>query len=832
MAPYLLTCGAMILLILIAVFLGAYDSKNHRPYYTSTISKITNLSFSGVKELLASRYSKPRKIYVYMRPEDILFARRLTKDSLLKEDFRGLKFHTEVKVKDQKLSTRLDLSETKIINLAHPNRWVYHLAVEDIDDHNDSEHAQNFRLLPAVDDDHLNHYLRSRLLEKRGFDLSGGAYTELIVNGESKGLFYMEKMYRLSVAQLETLGDQGVLFQLDTNLQILRPIAKNRMAVQELENKLNLIRSGNQPLNILFDEKRMGQFYGAWDLAFSTSANPSNWLFYYNPKLGALRPLINIQTDQFDVHKTHFSSLMDEPCFLPETHSDDHPILQQLRNSMLFQEAYIREAGILSKPSFLDQFLDEERYTISRVMKNKGIKAWSLGEDPISIRTLYASAKHIRYLLVPDRVEVSAYTQKITEDRISLQIENHQCLPLEIHSLVVRDSFRCLPEIRYLIKGYDASEGDLYHFHWSEHPSWGDSLIPELAIEYTVIGLDEPKRTALIYPFDRKEYEEMVLNPIAKDATYTHFEFIKDHGNGVLKIPNGRWQIAKDLIIPSQSLLEVESGATIDLLNSAKIISYSPVHFNGNTNKPIFLTSSDSTGMGLIVIGSKELSTLENTQFEKLSNFRTNGYQLTGAVTFYESPVQISSCTFSDNLNGDDFLNIVRAEFSIQRSTFVNVLADAVDADFCQGQIIESEFLGVGNDCIDVSGSTLTVDNVKMRTVGDKGLSAGENSLVEAMDLEIVNAEIALTSKDRSEMIVQRASLHNSKIGIAIYQKKTEFGPARMTAENITIDRSELPFLVEDRSELLLDGQLVSANRKNVRDILYGIEYGKSSKTR
>jgi hypothetical protein len=47
----------------------------------------------------------------------------------------------------------------------------------------------------------------------------------------------------------------------------------------------------------------------------------------------------------------------------------------------------------------------------------------------------------------------------------------------------------------------------------------------------------------------------------------------------------------------------------------------------------------------------------------------------------------------------------------------------------------------------------------------------------------------------------------------------------------VTIKESEIPFLIEKTSSLLLDGKpYLSDNQVVVKDILYGIEYGKSSK--
>lgn len=81
-----------------------------------------------------------------------------------------------------------------------------------------------------------------------------------------------------------------------------------------------------------------------------------------------------------------------------------------------------------------------------------------------------------------------------------------------------------------------------------------------------------------------------------------------------------------------------------------------------------------------------------------------------------------------------------------------------------------------------------------------------------------------------SEIVIDEINIIDCKIGFASYQKKSEFGPACITATNLKQSNMNLPYLVEPASRLILEGRQIAANQENVRDILYGAEYGKSSK--
>ena len=82
---------------------------------------------------------------------------------------------------------------------------------------------------------------------------------------------------------------------------------------------------------------------------------------------------------------------------------------------------------------------------------------------------------------------------------------------------------------------------------------------------------------------------------------------------------------------------------------------------------------------------------------------KSKSWGLTGSVNFYESPVDIYDCIFSNNFC-EDGLNIVRTNFSIFNTSFFNIFSDAFDGDFVSGIIKNCEFKLIGNDAIDISG--------------------------------------------------------------------------------------------------------------------------------
>jgi len=263
------------------------------------------------------------------------------------------------------------------------------------------------------------------------------------------------------------------------------------------------------------------------------------------------------------------------------------------------------------------------------------------------------------------------------------------------------------------------------------------------------------------------EHSLVNINPVAK----------------LVVIKKGKHIVSNDLIVPKGWTFVIEPGSEIDLINNAAIVSYSPVYAEGTASDQVSIHSSDSTGQGLTVIDNYGNSLLQHVTFKNLNTLHKYGWYLTGAVTFYQSNVIIENCTFEDNLC-EDAINLVQSNFTFSNSYVQNTYSDGLDSDFCSGTILTSTFKNTGNDCIDLSGSVIDIKGCTITNSGDKGISGGENSLVKVDYTKINKAKTAIASKDLSTVIVSSVLLQNVGYGLVVFQKKPEFGPAKIIVTN------------------------------------------------
>ena len=201
---------------------------------------------------------------------------------------------------------------------------------------------------------------------------------------------------------------------------------------------------------------------------------------------------------------------------------------------------------------------------------------------------------------------------------------------------------------------------------------------------------------------------------------------------------------------------------------------------------------------------------------------------MSGAVNFHETNVSITNSIFENN-RCEDGLNIIRSNFSIDATAFKNAYSDAFDGDFVTGTLTNCSFINSGNDGIDVSGSTLTLENVTIKNSSDKAVSAGEASEITGKRIKIIGGEIGVVSKDLSKITLDSVNITDTRLGFAVFQKKSEFGPGSIVVTNLTLLEMELGYLVENNSKLMLNNILTSTVSNKVIDKMYGKEYGKST---
>ena len=287
----------------------------------------------------------------------------------------------------------------------------------------------------------------------------------------------------------------------------------------------------------------------------------------------------------------------------------------------------------------------------------------------------------------------------------------------------------------------------------------------------------------------------------------------------------GDWAVSGDLIVPSGIGLEVASGTRLRFGPGAALIAHGPVFLDGEKGSPVVLEGSSGHWQGVAVLQAGSLSRWRHVEVRDTAGVSRGGWSLTGGVTFYRSPVEMSSVRLLGH-SGEDALNIVSSKFELIDVDIEETASDAFDSDFSSGRIVGGIYQQIGGtsggDGIDVSGSDVSIEGARFSGVSDKALSVGEGSRVEARGLRIEDAGTGAASKDGSVLVLTDSMIEGSRVaGLMAYQKKPVYGGARLDARAVTIKGAGTPgALAQTGSELTVDGVRIAARKLNV-DRLY-----------
>lgn len=663
----------------------------------------------------------------------------------------------------------------------------------------------------------IDEWIITELERREGIAALRIDFVDVTINGKHKGVYLLEEHFDKELME-HNKRREGILvrytrniFQKNKNLK--NPVSTQQMAA--LDDILLRFNQGKLPTSKVFDIDKLATHYALSELVAGIHQHAIGNIFYYfNPVTCLLEP---IGRERGPVNKIE-GNLEAE---LQHKKSTQFIIDRLIFKDTAFVKRFIQELERISSPEFLDNFFNELG---PRLESRLNILYKEYPWTSFNKNIYYENQKKILERLFPSKDSIEAEVLGVEKDRLRIKIRNLYTFPIEIINAVSFNYLALNPtkEIVLLPLIYQETEESKYQvveFIIPEDSSWLQlsPYIGNLTINFKVIGATKSQS---------KEISSIAFNDtVRQNANYKKFNFIvADESTKKLSITPGNWTLSKNLIVPKEYTLYCSGNTKLNLVKSAKIISWAPVKFVGTEELPIVVFSQDSTGQGLVVLKAKEESILEHVEFRNLSALKETGWELTGAVTFYESPVKIISCKFQENKYGDDYLNIIRSEFSIKGSVFEKALADAFDSDFSKGEISNSFFVNCGNDGLDFSGSNIYLNNLTIDGAGDKGISVGEESDIQGRNIIVKKANLGLVSKDISKLKLEKVMLSDCNIGLSVYQKKSEFGPAQMQIKALNQNRIDNLYLVEENSILNLEGKEIKGDKENLVKMLYPIE--------
>ena len=336
----------------------------------------------------------------------------------------------------------------------------------------------------------------------------------------------------------------------------------------------------------------------------------------------------------------------------------------------------------------------------------------------------------------------------------------------------------------------------------------------DLYVDYKYLGQEHRKIIPIQHRFFDSGFTETplkILGAIIGEAQI-------NRTTKQIVIKKGTYEFTDSIELPRDWKTIIKPGANISFKNGSLLKLRGPLFVEGKKNKPVRinvesnLTYKDMGRWGGIFVSSAKTRSkvthmiLEGTGTQNLAN-RQGYYGMTGCFSFYNSDVTISHSEFN-SAQCEDALNIVKSDFILTNIIIAGARADAFDSDFSVGLVKDSIFKDSGNDGVDVSGTKLELQGLTMTNIGDKAVSVGEKSTLQAKNIDIKGAVLGVASKDLSEAIIEDIRFEGiSGTALMTYIKKQEYGPSLINCKKCVFEPGTVISGRQDGTKIIVNGK-------------------------
>jgi hypothetical protein len=249
-------------------------------------------------------------------------------------------------------------------------------------------------------------------------------------------------------------------------------------------------------------------------------------------------------------------------------------------------------------------------------------------------------------------------------------------------------------------------------------------------------------------------------------------------------------RLAAPLALPRGWRVRFEPGTELALGPGVFVEIRGDLVMAGTAAEPVLVRPAERQPWGAFAVLGERTAPLSvelaHTTFRGGAGSNAGSVRCTGSVAVYFATLAMDHVTVEQNTSED----AINPKFCTVRATdcaYRDGASDAVDYDFCTGTDVGTLVEHFGNDGIDVSGSRMRIERAVVRDVGDKGLSVGEGSRPEYVDVTVIGPRTGVAVKDKSEARFERLTIVRADTAVALYVKKPSFGPSKALFRDLVV---------------------------------------------
>ena len=673
----------------------------------------------------------------------------------------------------------------------------------------------------------INEWLFHQMLFREDILTTHYSFLNVVFNGKYKGTYAIEESFSGELLEAQH-RIPGVILKYDNQPMVYRAnsVANDDILSAQAKTATNMLLSGK--VTEVYDNDRMGRLLALmmlWDANHGIGGQ--NRRYYFNPINAQIEPISYDASPVLDLDNTEI--------VLPELQSM-HPLVAI---------AYIREIIKISEIDYLETFkmdVNEELETFLIALRREYLSLeppWkqlkkrqeSLLQN-LNSRLFIVAMADVREQPYPHLL-LEITNHGINEVMLAGLMTSNVLIGLDPQWIVTNEAENQIQQSGIIVLPPASREKNDLNGPYVSNRDALQLTIPLDVVEAVGLPLlttnplgilvrsttKAEEKIVPIHILEKPTASPMLSAPTVVELTLKHPFVSLDNDKERLHIHAGTWDIQGDLVLPKHIKTVISPGTTLRFDDGAMLIAKNSINMLGTEELPVVLTAKQKSWGGVAVIEAMHESFWRHVLIEKTKGINREGWTLTGGITFYESPSILDYVKVIET-EAEDALNIIRSSYKISNSEFGYTDYDAFDGDFSQGVVLQSNFHDIGGDAIDVSGSELAISSTVVSDVGDKAVSAGENSYVEIANMKIEKVGIGIASKDSSSVFIDDTIISRAEhAALAAFVKKPEYGPATIHANQLTISDTNLKSLVQTNNIVTLNGVTQDTIAINVDDL-------------
>ena len=278
-------------------------------------------------------------------------------------------------------------------------------------------------------------------------------------------------------------------------------------------------------------------------------------------------------------------------------------------------------------------------------------------------------------------------------------------------------------------------------------PMSEEALPPPSAVPTLVVGQRSP------------HLWDLPSTPLPEDVTL---------GPGVVRLLETR-------VFRSQQTVTIAAGTRLELGPGVSLVFYGPVRALGTLGKPIMIARADSEQRfgGIALQGHGTVgSRLEHVVVDGASRVQQGAVHYTAAVNIHDTAdVTVEALTVLHTTDNDDVVHAPYVQnLRLHEVTVRDAPLDAVDLEFTTAEVRGLRVIGAGDDCLDLMGTTLRLSDSALVGCTNNGVSAGEETEVNATGVLIADCKLGVLAKNASQVRLTRALVYRNQTALETHR--------------------------------------------------------------